>query len=507
MKLEFTPALELAFDRARVFTVRDQAAELEPRHLLAGLLAEEEGNAVALLVQAGTDWPRLQVHLGLQKSEPEAQARVETTPPNVPVHPALQEIMRQARDLAIHHGDEGSISTDHVLLAVLTATPPLRDELATLGLDFAHLQHSIVGETPPLVMEEPLLLHDVAEEVDTGRILDANANRAREALRVLEDHCRFVRADAGLSAQLKQLRHDLAQALGLLPASLLLAGRDTLHDVGTPISTAEEWQRPSLAAVVQANAKRLQEALRSLEEHGKILSIEFAQQIEKIRYHSYTLERALVRGNAARQRLADAHLCVLVTDSLCRHSLVGTVKEAILGGAQLIQLREKNIDDRTLLARARDVREVTRSAGALFIVNDRPDIARIVDADGVHLGQDDLPIQEARRILGPDALIGVSTHSIEQVRRAVLEGADYLGVGPTFPSQTKAFAAFAGLDFVKQAMAETSLPAFAIGGIHGDNVAQVRAAGAQRIAVSHAVCAAGDPRGVAQKLRQALLPV
>lgn len=502
MKLEFTPALDRAFGRARAFTARAQAEELGPRHLLAGLLAEEEGHAVALLVQGGTDWPRLRAHLNLQNTDAGTPA-----PPDVPVHAAIPEIMRHARDLAIHHGDEGSISTDHVLLAILTAIPSLRTELTALGLDFARLQHSIVGETTPLVMEEPLLLHDMAEEVDTGRILDANANRAREALRVLEDHCRFVRADAGLSGRLKQLRHDLAVALNLLPASLLLAGRDTLHDVGTPISTAEEWQRPALAAVVQANAKRLQEALRSLEEHGKILSIEFAQQIEKIRYQSYTLERALVQGTAARERLADARLCVLVTDALCRHSLVGTVKEAILGGTQMIQLREKDIDDRTLLARARDVRQVTRAAGAIFIVNDRPDIARIVDADGVHLGQDDLPIQEARRIFGPDALIGVSTHDIEQVRRAVLEGADYLGVGPTFPSQTKDFAAFAGLEFVKQAMAETSLPAFAIGGIHADNVAEVRAAGARRIAVSHAVCAAADPRAAAQRLQQALLAV
>jgi thiamine-phosphate pyrophosphorylase len=501
MKLEFTPALELAFERARSFTVRAQAAALEPRHLLSGLLAEEEGNAVALLVRGGTDWPRLQAILGLPASGAEAPS-VE-----VPLHSSIPEIMRHARDLAIHHGGEGSISTDHVLLAILTAITSLREELAALGLDFARLQYSVVGETAPLVMEEPLFIHDTAEEIDTGRILDAAANRAREALRVLEDHCRFVRADAGLSGQLKQLRHNLAQALNLLPAALLLAGRDTLHDVGTPISTAEEWQRPSLAAVVQANAKRLQEALRSLEEHGKILSIEFAQQIETIRYQSYTLERVIVQGDASRQRLADTYLCVLVTDAQCRHSLVGTVKEAILGGAQMIQLREKNIDDRTHFARARDLRQLTRSAGAIFIVNDRPDIARIVDADGVHLGQDDLPIQEARRILGPDALIGVSTHTIEHVRRAVLEGADYLGVGPTFPSQTKYFADLAGIDFVKHALAETSLPTFAIGGINADNISQVRAAGAQRIAVSNAICAADDPRGVAQKLRTALLPV
>ena len=243
---------------------------------------------------------------------------------------------------------------------------------------------------------------------------------------------------------------------------------------------------------------------RSLEEFGKVHTTEFAHQIEKIRYASYTLERALVQGGHARERLADAQLYVLVTDALCRASLVGTVKEAILGGAQIIQLREKNIDDRTLLARARDVRQITQANGVLFIVNDRPDIARLADADGVHLGQDDLPIQEARRILGPDSLIGVSTHNLDQLRQAIRDGASYLGVGPTFASQTKNFDAFAGLEFVTQACAETSLPAFAIGGIDLDNVAQVRAAGARRIAVSSAICAAEDARAAARKLRLAL---
>src|SRR5207248_6725982 len=101
--------------------------------------------------------------------------------------------------------------------------------------------------------------------------------------------------------------------------------------------------------------------------------------------------------------------------------------------------RQKELSDRELLERAREIRRWTREAGALFIVNDRPDIARLVEADGVHLGQDDLPVKEARRILGPDALIGVSTHDIEQLRQAVLDGASYIGVGPTFPSDTKDF--------------------------------------------------------------------
>jgi thiamine-phosphate pyrophosphorylase len=170
----------------------------------------------------------------------------------------------------------------------------------------------------------------------------------------------------------------------------------------------------------------------------------------------------------------------------------------------MIQLREKDLPDRTLLARARDLREMTRASGVLFIVNDRPDIALLAEADGVHLGQDDLSVREARRLLGPDALIGVSTHNVDQVWEAVQEGASYLGVGPTFPSQTKAFDTFAGLAFVREALTETSLPAFAIGGIHQDNITEVVAAGCWRVAVSHAVCATEDPRTAARQLRAAL---
>jgi len=114
------------------------------------------------------------------------------------------------------------------------------------------------------------------------------------------------------------------------------------------------------------------------------------------------------------------------------------------------------------------------------------------------------PVHEARRIVGADALIGVSTHNLDQVRQAVLEGASYIGVGPTFPSRTKDFVVHAGLDFVRQAIAETSLPAFALGGITADNIAQVLAAGARRVAVSHAVCAAEDPRQAAAALCAAL---
>jgi thiamine-phosphate pyrophosphorylase len=291
----------------------------------------------------------------------------------------------------------------------------------------------------------------------------------------------------------------------MTPPGLLLASRDTVHDVGTDVGTPSEYHRGSPTEVAAANLKRLQESLRSLEEFGKLLGPNLARELESLRYGAYTLERALVLGSAARNRLEDARLYVLLTGSRCQASLDWTIERAAAGGADVIQLREKDLPDRELLERARNVRRWTRQAGVLLIVNDRPDIARLCEADGVHLGQGDMPVMEARRVVGPDAIIGVSTHTVEEVRQAVTNGADYIGVGPTFPSTTKSFEVLAGLELVRAAVAETSLPAFALGGIGPENVGQVVAAGCRRVAVSAAIAGADDPEPVARTLRVALM--
>jgi thiamine-phosphate pyrophosphorylase len=170
----------------------------------------------------------------------------------------------------------------------------------------------------------------------------------------------------------------------------------------------------------------------------------------------------------------------------------------------VIQLREKRLDDREWLRRARAVRELTTEARARLILNDRPDLARLAAADGVHLGQEDVAPRDARRIVGPSALIGVSTHDAAQLDEAVLDAASYLGVGPVFPSATKDFAALAGLDFVRHAAATATLPWFAIGGITQENLDHVLDAGATRIAVSAAVVRAERPRQAAAALREKL---
>jgi thiamine-phosphate pyrophosphorylase len=138
-------------------------------------------------------------------------------------------------------------------------------------------------------------------------------------------------------------------------------------------------------------------------------------------------------------------------------------------------------------------------------MNDRPDLAVLAEADGVHVGQGDLTAHEARRIVGSDKLVGVSTHSIEQARQAVLDGADYIGVGPVFSSRTKEFDEFVGLEYVQQVASEITLPAFAIGGIGVANLSQVVDAGASRIAVSSEICSADDVERVAARMKETLL--
>ena len=382
---------------------------------------------------------------------------------------------------------------------------------------------------------------------ETYRILDAAANRASEGLRVVEDYARFGLNDAHLSRLLKECRHELAAALrGISPAQRL-AARDTLGDVGTVIGTASEYQRGSVEDVACASFKRVQEALRTLEEFSKLIGEDVAggglltptrsegevapasnigtslvdppsliqrvdvgtttstsRRFEQLRYRLYTAEKAVLRTRFSRERLFDQWLYLLVTAAGCEPGCEPVVRAAMATGVKFIQMREKTLPDRELVAMARRLRAWTRDADALLIVNDRPDIAVLAEADGVHIGQEELTVSDARRIIGPDRLIGVSTHTIEQARQAVLDGADYLGVGPTFPSGTKSFESFAGLDFIRQVAAEITLPWFAIGGIDTNNLAAVLEAGASRIAVSGAILTATDPHATASELLENL---
>ncbi len=200
--------------------------------------------------------------------------------------------------------------------------------------------------------------------------------------------------------------------------------------------------------------------------------------------------------------LRDAHL-LLVTDP--RPDLAVRVSAAVRGGVDVVQLRDKHASREELLPLAEELRAICELEGAFFTVNDDPELARLCGADGVHLGQEDEAIESAREALGPDVIVGLSAGSVEEARRAVEEGADYLGVGTVFATPTKEDAEVAGLALVKKMARENlSVPWFAIGGIGLKNARQVADAGAPGFAVVRAILDAEDPETAAHELRSIL---
>lgn len=342
-----------------------------------------------------------------------------------------------------------------------------------------------------------------------GRIVDANCNRAREAFRVLEDYTRFGLNSDLLNADLKQLRHAFQSATAPLQTRAVVF-RDTSGDVGKEIKTETERSRNSLASVVTAAGKRLTEALRTIEEYTKLPEAQaddesVSQQIERIRYAFYDLEKRILGTlTPGRNRMRQVRLCVLVTESLCRRPWSEVVRDVIQGGAEAVQLREKGLESRTWLARAREFVRICRNEGAISIINDRVDIALLSDADGVHVGQSDLGPGDVRKMTGPDKIIGVSTHRLEQAHQAVVEGADYIGVGPVFPSSTKPRDHLAGLEYARQVAQVITIPALAISGIGPDNIDEVIRIGIRAVAVSSAVIGSEDPKQQTSILKQLL---
>ena len=344
------------------------------------------------------------------------------------------------------------------------------------------------------------------------RLLDANLDRAREGLRVLEDWARFALERSDLVARCKDLR----QRLGLLHHDRYKLARHTAGDGAAGMTHPAQATRREPRQVLAANAARVQEALRVLEEFGRGLDPDLAAEAAVIRYALYDLEVELLRagpdalhagcerssghGQERRRRL-DACRLYLVTGPV--PAMERLVEHALAAGVRLVQYRAKEgcgLNDRGRLEQAQRLRELCARHDALFLVNDRIDLALAVDADGVHLGQDDLPVALARRLLGPERLIGRSTHAIEQLRRAEVEGCDYIGVGPVNATPTKPGREPVGLAYVAAAAAEARIPFFAIGGIDTTNLAAVLATGARRVAVVRAITAAADPGAATAEL-------
>ena len=338
------------------------------------------------------------------------------------------------------------------------------------------------------------------------RIVDANFNRAREALRVVEEYCRFGLNSGTLSERAKKLRHELCAAIGRLDSGRLLAGRDTLGDVGVGQKVEGQHQRATLKDCFTAAAKRLTEALRAMAEVIQTHDRAVAEAIERLRYESYTLEKDIVLFSEPVEKFNRVRLYVIVTSNLPAEVLALASKCAA-GGADCIQLRAKDIPDDRLFAMAVEFVEICREMGAMSIINDRADIAAAAGADGVHLGQNDLPVEQVRRLQLSPLIIGKSTHSLKELAGALPGRPSYVSLGPAFPTATKPDIEIAGTDYIKQglaALAETGISHVAIGGITADNVEQVIRAGAQRVAVCTALTKAADPTEACRRLKDKL---
>jgi len=345
------------------------------------------------------------------------------------------------------------------------------------------------------------------------RIVDANFNRAREAVRVIEDFCRFALNSAVLSERAKQLRHELSAAIDRLDAGRLLSSRDTLGDVGI---VRDSWlvvrsSTPDSRSTIHdpryplsPNFKRLTEALRTLTEVTRAENRSAAEAIEKLRYDAYTLEKDIYLFSEPAEKFKPVELYVIISSSLPAE-IIALTHRCLAGGADCIQLRAKDIADDTLLAVAVEFVEICRAVHIVSIINDRVDVAVAAGADGVHLGQNDLPIEQARKLQLAPLIIGKSTHSLEQLRSACRAYPTYVSLGPVFSTGTKPTAEPVGVDYVRDAinvLADTGIAGVAIGGITPKNVAKVLEAGAEKIAVCSAVTEVADPVAACRALKQ-----
>jgi thiamine-phosphate pyrophosphorylase len=321
------------------------------------------------------------------------------------------------------------------------------------------------------------------------RIIDANRDRIGEGLRFLEDIARFMLDDNAMSEQLKSIRHDLVEGLNSINMELI-SERDAEDDTGAGIDTTNKER--TLPSLIIANSKRIEESLRVLEELAKLAgnsNLPESGIYRDARFQLYTLEKKLL-SRVTRTIVTDkikGLYVILDTQLAGEKDIVDCARKALTGGAGIIQLRDKSSEKEKLIPVAREIKDLCHKADALFIVNDYLDLALAVDADGLHLGQTDLPISIAREALRIDKIIGRSTHSSEQALQAEKEGADYIGVGSIFPTGTKENADIIGIEALQTIRKAVAIPIVAIGGINGNNIRQVVHAGADSAAVISAI--------------------
>lgn len=320
------------------------------------------------------------------------------------------------------------------------------------------------------------------------RILDANINRAAEGMRVLEDIARFVLENQQLCGEVKSCRHQLREQ------SPTLYSRNTAKDVGACISTIQEGNRDSIHDIALAASNRCGEALRVVEEFLKLNSTQ--NTVETIRYRMYDLSAEIIKqlGSTNKQQWK---LCFVMSQAECVLPWQETLTQALSSGCDCVQVREKTMTTKAYVQHVHKVKQISNSFGTPVIINDRVDVLLATKVAGVHLGTEDMPITDARRVVGKEVIIGATVHSLEEMNNAIEQGADYIGIGAMFPSPTKPEVPTADTELFEAAIECNHL---AIGGITPKNVHLLYTKGCKGVAVSSSISKSSNPSQVVESL-------
>jgi thiamine-phosphate pyrophosphorylase len=324
------------------------------------------------------------------------------------------------------------------------------------------------------------------------KMIDANINRCMEGLRVCEDIFRFYYLCNEISSGFKKIRHRVKHAIIGIPENLLLSARDVNADDQKFADALSGETRENIHDVFRANIHRAIEASRVIEELSKIIYPEISADFQVIRFSLYDFEKnalSFIMKSGRKERIKGRLYAIIDSEFIKDNNYLKTAEAFIKGGAGVLQLRMKNSSGREYLSCAKKILELCRRENVLFIVNDHPELAFILNSDGLHLGQDDVSISDAGKIIAHDSIIGISTHSLKQALSAVNDSSDYIAAGPVFNTSSKNGENIQGIgvEILKKIKSETDKPVVAIGGINSKNIAEVIESGADSAAVISAL--------------------
>ena len=317
------------------------------------------------------------------------------------------------------------------------------------------------------------------EDLRIYQIIDANLDRAREGLRVLEDWSRFGIGKEKYVERIKNFR----QILGKNHLEVYKQSRNHIEDKCKGLTHQEQINRNTSEQIISSNSGRVQEALRVIEEFSRPHNQELSKIASEIRYATYTLEIDLLSLSKAKKTveiLKDNDLYVITNQ---KENLLEIIEDLLIAGVKIIQHRFKEGPDKEHLEEAIQIKKLCEKYNSLFIINDRIDIAQASNADGIHLGQDDLDLKTARKLLGHSKIIGISANNEIDISNALKEGCDYIGIGPIFETATKKDKKPLGIEKIKRLTKNLNIPWFAIGGVKTNNISYLKKNGFKKVAL------------------------